>query len=43
MSNTKLFFAKMGHSNYELTDEQKRELDRIADAFIYKIENELVN
>jgi hypothetical protein len=33
----------MGHSNYQLSDEQKRELDRIADAFIYKIESELVN
>jgi hypothetical protein len=32
----------MGHSNYKLTDEQKRELDRIADSFIYKIEDELL-
>jgi hypothetical protein len=33
----------MGKTNYKLTDEQKRELDRIADSFIYKIESELVN
>jgi hypothetical protein len=33
----------MGRTNYKLTDEQKRELDRIADAFIFKIESELVN
>lgn len=33
----------MGCSNYKLTDEQKRELDRIADAFIYKIEDELLD
>lgn len=33
----------MGKTNYTLTDEQKRELDRIADSFIYKIELELAN
>ena len=33
----------MGHSNYQLTDEQKRELDKIAYAFIHKIEGELVD
>ena len=33
----------MGRTNYQLTYEQKRELDRIADSFIYKIESELVN
>ena len=33
----------MGKTNYKLTDEQKRELDRIADSFIHKIEAELAN
>jgi hypothetical protein len=33
----------MGHSNYELTDEQKRKLDNIADAFICKIEDALAD
>lgn len=33
----------MGFSNYKLTDEQKKQLDKIADAFIFKIENELSN
>ena len=33
----------MGKTNYTLTDEQKRELDRIADSFIHKIESELAN
>lgn len=33
----------MGHSNYQLTDEQKRELDKIANAFIHKIEAELAD
>ena len=33
----------MGHSNYELTDKQKRKLDNIADAFICKIEDALAD
>jgi hypothetical protein len=33
----------MGHSNYQLTDEQKKALDKIADVFIGKIESELAN
>lgn len=33
----------MGHTNYELTDEQKKELDIIAEAFVHKIESELAN
>lgn len=33
----------MGHSNYELTDEQKKALDKLADSFIYKIEDELLD
>lgn len=33
----------MGHSNYKLTDEQKKALDKLADAFIGKIESELAN
>ena len=33
----------MGHSNYKLTDDQKHQLDKIAEAFIHKIEAELAN
>lgn len=33
----------MGHSNYKLTVEQMRELDKIANAFIHKIEGELAD
>lgn len=33
----------MGCSNYKLTTEQKIALDKIADAFIYKIEDELLD
>ena len=33
----------MGHSNYELTIEQKLELGKIAEAFIHKIEAELAD
>jgi len=33
----------MGSSNYELTEEQKRKLSEIANAFIFKIEDELAN
>ena len=33
----------MGHTNYKLSDEQKKELDIIADTFICKIEDELMN
>ena len=33
----------MGFSNYQLTDEQKLELGKIAEAFIHKIEGELAN
>ena len=33
----------MGHSNYELTIEQKLELNKIADVFIYKIEDALAD
>ena len=33
----------MGFSNYELTDEQKKALDKLADVFIGKIESELAN
>ena len=33
----------MGHSNYKLTVEQMRELDKIANAFIHKIEAELAD
>jgi hypothetical protein len=33
----------MGFSNYELTDEQKKALDKFADVFIDKIESELAN
>lgn len=33
----------MGHSNYELTDEQKEALDNIAEIFIDKIEDALAD
>jgi len=33
----------MGHSNYKLTDEQKKALDKFAEDFICKIEGELAN
>jgi hypothetical protein len=33
----------MGQSNYELTPEQKKQLNIIADAFVCKIESELSN
>lgn len=33
----------MGHSNYELTIEQKVKLGEIAETFICKIESELAN
>jgi len=33
----------MGHSNYKLTDEQKKALDKLAFIFIGKIESELAN
>ena len=33
----------MGHSNYELTIEQKLKLGQIAEAFIHKIEGELAD
>ena len=33
----------MGHTNYQLTDEQKKALDKLADVFIGKIESELAN
>ena len=33
----------MEHTNYELTIEQKRKLDNIADAFICKIEDALAD
>jgi hypothetical protein len=33
----------MGHTNYELTIEQKLELNKIADVFIYKIEDALAD
>ena len=33
----------MGSSNYELTIEQKLELNKIADVFIYKIEDALAD
>lgn len=32
----------MGHSNYELTTEQKKQLDKFADNIICKIEDELL-
>ena len=33
----------MGHSNYKLTDEQKKALDKIAEIFIDKIEDALAD
>jgi hypothetical protein len=33
----------MGRTNYTLSDEQKRKLEKIADAFILKIEDELAD
>lgn len=33
----------MGRTNYQLTVEQMRELDKIANAFIHKIEGELAD
>ena len=33
----------MGHTNYQLTIEQKLELGKIAEAFIHKIEAELAD
>ena len=33
----------MGHTNYKLTDDQKHQLDKIAESFIHKIESELAN
>ena len=33
----------MGHTNYELTDEQKKALDFIAEIFIDKIEDALAD
>ena len=33
----------MGKTNYKLTDDQKHQLDKIAEAFIHKIEAELAN
>ena len=33
----------MGHSNYELTIEQKLKLGKIAESFIHKIEAELAD
>jgi hypothetical protein len=33
----------MGHTNYTLSEEQKRKLEKIADAFILKIEDELAD
>ena len=33
----------MGRTNYQLTDDQKHQLDKIAEAFIHKIEAELAN
>ena len=33
----------MGHTNYELTIEQKLQLGKIAEAFIHKIEAELAD
>lgn len=33
----------MGHSKYELSPEQKKQLNAIADAFVCKIESELSN
>ncbi len=33
----------MGFTNYNLSEEQKRKLEKIADAFILKIEDELAD
>jgi len=33
----------MGRTNYTLSEEQKRKLEKIADAFILKIEDELAD
>ena len=33
----------MGHTNYKLTLEQMKELDKIANAFVHKIEAELAD
>ena len=33
----------MGHSNYKLTVDQKKALDKLVDGFIDKIESELAN
>jgi hypothetical protein len=33
--------TNMEHSNYKLTDEQKKALDKLADIFIGKIESEI--
>ncbi len=33
----------MGFTNYTLSEEQKRKLEKIADAFILKIEDELAD
>ena len=33
----------MGHSNYELTDEQKKQLDKFAEDIIDEIESRLSN
>lgn len=33
----------MGQSNYQLTDEQKTALDKFAESFVHKIEDELMN
>jgi len=38
-----MILINMGRTNYTLTVEQMRELDKIANAFIHKIEGELVN
>ena len=33
----------MGHTNYQLTDEQKKALDKLAEDIIDEIESELAN
>jgi hypothetical protein len=33
----------MGHSNYQLSEEQKKQLDKLAKIFIDKIEDALAN
>jgi hypothetical protein len=33
----------MGHSNYQLSEEQKKQLDKLAKIFIDKIENALAD